>query len=76
MEQRINYPWLGTYETRCRHVEDDKNTLTAWLANKITTREAARRIAHNNNAPVLTDEAFIQVVGQLGWRKNRILNDN
>lgn len=70
MESKINYPWYGTYETKAKHVEADITILYAWISNKISTREAARRIAHNNNTRVLTEEAFIKVVGELGWKKD------
>ena len=67
---QIKYPWYGTYEKKNRHVENDITTLMAWISNKITTRDAARRIANNNFAPVLRDDAFVEVVGELGWIKD------
>jgi len=70
VESKINYPWYGTYETKAKHVEADITVLKAWISNKISTREAARRIAHNNYTRVLTEDAFIEVVGELGWKKD------
>lgn len=67
---QIKYPWYGTYETKGRHVEYDMTVLMAWISRKITTKEAAKKIAQNNYAPVLKEDAFIEMVGELGWKRD------
>ena len=44
--------------------------LMAWISRKITTKEDAKKIAQNNYAPVLKEDAFIEMVGELGWRRD------
>lgn len=61
------YPFIGTYERSKRRVEADISTFSLWEERKITTREAAKRIAESNCFRLLNDEDFTEVANGLGY---------
>ena len=64
------YPFNGRFDFHKRRVEADITTFKDWEYGRITARVAAKRLAETNCARLLTDEEFVKLANQLGYRRD------
>lgn len=63
------YPFKGKFGHGERTVEADRKIFYMWLKRQISTKEAAREIAVNNRAYVMSEDEFRKVAWSLNYKR-------
>ena len=64
------YPFNGRFDYHERRVDADIKTFKDWMFGKISARTGAKQLAENNCARLLSDDEFVKLANQLGYRRD------